>query len=175
MKRLLSSALAAVIASAAFAPAAAIADDDRRGGRYERDDHRGHGKNRREHRRDERREDRAYRQGYREGYRDERYDDRWRGYERWRDDGDWRSWEGRRTGYYYAPRYGYYRVPPGHVKQWRRGERLPQDYWRYRIYEPYDYGLRSAPRGYAWVHMDDDALLISLATGLIADVIFDIY
>ena len=41
--------------------------------------------------------------------------------------------------------------------------------------DPYYYGLRPAPRGYRWVHADNDILLVALATGVIADVLFDIW
>jgi Ni/Co efflux regulator RcnB len=71
---------------------------------------------------------------------------------------------------YYAPR-GYY----GH--RWHRGEWLPPvyrtryyyvpDYYRYRVYAP--------PPGCRWVHHDGDLVLMALATGLVLDVVYDVY
>ncbi|WP_371514533.1 RcnB family protein [Brevundimonas denitrificans] len=34
---------------------------------------------------------------------------------------------------------------------------------------------RPAPRGYRWVHANNDIVLIALATGLIADIVLNVY
>ncbi|RYG81593.1 MAG: hypothetical protein EON59_14600 [Alphaproteobacteria bacterium] len=58
-------------------------------------------------------------------------------------------------------------------KKWRKGERFNQRNARY--YQQVDYrkyrGLRAPPRGYRWVRSDNDAVLVSIAGGLIAAVV----
>jgi Ni/Co efflux regulator RcnB len=56
---------------------------------------------------------------------------------------------------------------------WARGERLPDQYrhggyvdWRARR-------LHAPPRGYQWVDVDGDYVLVALTTGLIADMIIN--
>jgi Ni/Co efflux regulator RcnB len=56
---------------------------------------------------------------------------------------------------------------------WRRGERLPAAYYRNSGYYV-DYRahhLRAPPRGYRWVRVDNDYILVAAATGLIASII----
>jgi Ni/Co efflux regulator RcnB len=94
----------------------------------------------------------------------------------WRGRSDFRGYNGRRNGYYFAPGYGYYAVEPryyGH--RWNRGAYLPQSYRRYYVQDPYFYGVRPAPYGYRWVYVDNDLVLVSIATGLILDVLLDVY
>ena len=169
LKRLL--LVAATVAAVAAPMAPAVAQDyGRRGDRYERSyDDRG-----------DRRGDR-YRDGDRRG---DRYDrrgrrgDRWQRGNRdwWRGRSEWRSYNGRRSGYYFAPGYGYYRADPRfYGRQWSRGHYLPQSYRRYYVDDPYFYGLRDAPYGYRWVYVDNDLVLVSIATGLILDVLLDVY
>ena len=67
------------------------------------------------------------------------------------------------------------KIPPGHAKKiWGKGEYLPVEYrevyvrdWRY-------HDLREPPRGYRWVHVDQDAYLVEVASGLIAEVLVDV-
>jgi Ni/Co efflux regulator RcnB len=120
----------------------------------------------REERRDDRRDFRGdYRGDYRrEDGREDRHDG-WRYGAR-----DYYPRERFRGDYYPQP-YGYYR------HEWRRGERLPQayydrpyivrDYGAYRLYEP--------PRGCQWVRVDHDVLLTAIATGVVIDVLYDLY
>ncbi|QXT37855.1 RcnB family protein [Sphingomonas sanguinis] len=58
-------------------------------------------------------------------------------------------------------------------RQWRRGERFDQRYARH--YAPIDYrryrGLRPPPRGYRYVRSGNDAVLVGIATGIVAAVI----
>lgn len=63
--------------------------------------------------------------------------------------------------------------PPGHARHWQRGERLPPAY-RTRHYVVNDWRghhLHRPPRGYHWVQVGADYVLIAIATGLIAQVI----
>ena len=58
-------------------------------------------------------------------------------------------------------------------RRWNRGDRF--DYRQARNYRvisnPRHYHLRSAPRGYRWVQSGNDAVLIGIATGLVASVL----
>lgn len=70
-----------------------------------------------------------------------------------------------------------YGMPPGQAKKmhkYARGQHLPQTYYSNRTYyvtQPRAYNLRTAPPGYQWVRVGDDAYLTQTRTGLIADVI----
>ncbi|EKS70564.1 MULTISPECIES: RcnB family protein [Caballeronia] len=68
--------------------------------------------------------------------------------------------------------------PPQHAndeprRDWRKGERLDNDY-RSRQYVVDDWrgqGLRQPPRGYQWVGVGADYLLVAVASGVIAQVV----
>jgi Ni/Co efflux regulator RcnB len=109
------------------------------------------------------------------GYdRGDRWDRRQRNW--WRGRPDWAGYAGRRNGYWYAPGRGYYAVAPRWSDhRWRRGEYLPQAYLGYEVDDPYFYGVRQAPRGYAWVYCNGDLVLASLGSGLILDVLLNVY
>lgn len=55
---------------------------------------------------------------------------------------------------------------------WHKGERFDQRYARNysEIRSPGSYRLQNAPRGYHWVRSGNDAVLVGIATGLIAAV-----
>ena len=92
----------------------------------------------------------------------------------WRGRPEWRGYVGRRSGYAFAPGYGYYRIDPKHGG-WRRGQYVPA-YLRARyVRDPAFFGVRPAPRGYAWIWCGEDILLISLSSGLILDVVHHVY
>ncbi len=177
MKRI---ALAALAAVTVIVPTASTAQNwDRREDRWDRREDRW---DRREDRRDsrydggrwDRREDRWDRREDRWDRREDRWDRRHRDW--WRGRAEFRGYAGPRSGYYFAPGYGYYRVAPTYYgRRWSRGAYLPPEFRRYYVRDPYFYGLRPAPRGYAWVHVNNDIVLTALATGVIADVLFDIY
>jgi Ni/Co efflux regulator RcnB len=75
-----------------------------------------------------------------------------------------------RGGYYPTPRGYYYR-------EWRRGERLPAAYFSrpYIVYGYRGYHLYDPPRGYGWVRVGNDVVLTALATGLVLDVVYNLY
>ncbi|HEY4583980.1 MAG TPA: RcnB family protein [Lysobacter sp.] len=93
------------------------------------------------------------------------------------DDDDRRRYERR----YYAPRayrpaYVYV-APRGYaVDRWRVGSRMPPPFYasRYHV-DPYAYRLDAPPRGYRWVRVDRDAYLVSIASGVISNVLYDIF
>ena len=63
--------------------------------------------------------------------------------------------------------YGYH--------HWRRGDRLPDQYRR-REYVVNDWGrynLQPPPRGYQWMNVDGNYLLVAIASGLIANLVLN--
>lgn len=76
---------------------------------------------------------------------------------------------------YRAP--SYYAPPPGYRSvRWSRGHYLPRPYYApvYVVdYRPYR--LAPPPYGHHWVRVDNDVLLIALATGLIVDVMYGLF
>ncbi len=90
----------------------------------------------------------------------------------WRGRNDFRDYSGVRSGYWYAPGYGYYSVDPRYARySWRRGGVVPQAYRNRVVVDPYVYGLRPAGRGQRWVYVDNNLVLMSVATGMIADIV----
>ncbi len=57
-------------------------------------------------------------------------------------------------------------------QHWGRGQRLPSNYrtTRYRV-DYRSHHLRAPPRGYQWVQVNNDYLLVALTTGLISQII----
>lgn len=77
-------------------------------------------------------------------------------------------------GHYLAPRY---EPPRGYEhRAWARGQVLPRDYYaeRYVIVDYGHYGLRPPPRGYHWVRVDNDVVLVAITSGVIADVMLEL-
>lgn len=174
MKHLL---LAVAALTTAAAPMAASAQpQERREDRRElREDRREHREDRREAGRHiDRREQRELAKDRREVRRDHRelrYDRRHA--DTWRHRPEWRTYNGPRRGYWYAPGYGYHRVNPGAA--WRRGAYVPRSYRTYYVQDYGYYGLRAPPPGHRWVYADGNFVLMALATGLIASVVLNAY
>lgn len=178
MKHLL---YAAVALATVAAPMTSFAQPgERREDRRElREDRREYREDRRDALRDgrvnpgERRELERDRREVRESQREVRYNrsraDTWRGRSEWRD------FRGARSGYWYAPGYGYHRFDNRYRNNWRRGGYVPVAYRSYYVQDPYYYGLTPPPRGYRWVYADNNFVLMAAATGLIANVIANGY
>lgn len=155
MNRFVVAAMTTLLAFGATAPAFAAGDrDDHDRGRNGWDDrNRGHDRGRHDDRRDrhEWRDDRRhYSNGYREGYRDARYNDR----------------------RYYAP-------PPRVVYRpygFERGYRY-SNYYGGPVYVVNDYDryhVRRPPYGHRWIRDDrGNLLMVAIATGIIADIVFN--
>ncbi|HVF33699.1 MAG TPA: RcnB family protein [Candidatus Saccharimonadia bacterium] len=130
-----------------------------------------HGDRRYDGRHDGNRYDRHERDGIWPGYRGDRYTGR--GYDH---RGGYRYGGGyRHYGRYRAPsRYAY---PRGYyARSWSIGHRLPPAYYGPSYYIDYrPYGLAPPPYGYRWVRIDNDVVLVAIATGLIAEIIDDLY
>lgn len=95
----------------------------------------------------------------------------------WRGRPEWRAYTGPRPGFAFAPGYGYYRIDPKYYAQggWRRGQYVPPELRTRLVRDPAFFGVREAPRGYAWIWCGQDILLVSMATGLILDVVHEVY
>lgn len=128
---------------------------------------------RREWREDRRDDRRDWRNDRRDARRDMRFD-RHRA-ETWRNRAEWRSYRGPRAGYWYAPGYGYRPLDRRYANVWRRGSYVPVVYRSYYVQDPYFYGLPAAPYGHRWIYADGNLVLMSIATGLIAQVIMNAY
>ncbi len=66
----------------------------------------------------------------------------------------------------------YDRHDNGKHRGWARGQRLPSEYRTRGHYVDYRrHHLRAPPRGYQWVQVDNNYVMVALATGLIASII----
>jgi len=64
------------------------------------------------------------------------------------------------------------KMPPGQAKKhWKQGEHLPSDYRGVYVEDYHRHGLREPPRGHQWRRVDDQYVLIAVATGVIASVL----
>jgi Ni/Co efflux regulator RcnB len=146
--------------------------DDRRYDRPRNDDHR--------------RDWNDHRDSYRNDHRNWNDHDRndHRGWDRPRN--DWSShphyWDNRSHDRRDYARYrfhnGYYRAPYGYqYRSWHRGDYLPRSYYdrSYIVYDWRPYRLYEPPYGYHWVRVGNDVLLTALATGVVLDVLYDIW
>jgi len=68
-----------------------------------------------------------------------------------------------------------YRRPSGYRQhRWNRGERLPAAYRSSSYYVDYRaYGYRAPPRGYQYVRVDNDVVLVAIATGVISSILLN--
>lgn len=92
-------------------------------------------------------------------------------------------------GYRDAPRHGQYQNHPGKQNfrtpkrdqfqrhapaprhHWSKGKRLPEWQRRQAVRDYHRHGLHRPGRGQQWVKVDNDYLLIGLATGVIAGIV----
>lgn len=58
-------------------------------------------------------------------------------------------------------------------RAWKRGDRFDRQYaYNYRqVSNPRAYRLKEPPRGYRWVRSNNDAVLVGIASGIIAAVV----
>ena len=154
MKKIVTAAIAAVIASTSLGVASAADAQSR--GHGPRHEQRADRQDRKEFRQDQRQDRREFRQ-------DQRQENR--AFARYQ----------RATRHYNA---GAYRRPAGYVQRsWAYGQRLPASY-RTRTYVVNNYGsygLRAPPRGYQYTRVGNDVVLTAVATGLIASVLSGAY
>jgi Ni/Co efflux regulator RcnB len=82
------------------------------------------------------------------------------------------GWKGQR---FHAPtRYVY---PPGYVvRTWRSGAHLPATYRTRQYYVDHrHYHLSAPPIGYQYIRVDNDVVLIAIASGVIVSVLAGMY
>ncbi|MCJ2183650.1 RcnB family protein [Novosphingobium sp. 1949] len=86
----------------------------------------------------------------------------------WHDHPGFVHYNGPRAGYYFAPGYGYYRVPPAYVHTtWVVGRTLPVDLRGYVVVSPAGYGLAPPSPGYGWYFVGTNFVLIRKSSGVI--------
>ena len=108
---------------------------------------------------------------WQQDFRRRHTDRRW-----WRNDRNFRGWNGIRVGFYFAPGYGYYSVPRSYYNQrYYAGSYLPSFFLRYRVSNYGYWGLPPAPPGTAWIHVNNAILLVDLWDGYIITVIYDVW
>ena len=74
--------------------------------------------------------------------------------------------------------FGFYQPPRGyHYRVWHRGDRLPHSYYgnSYIVYDWRPYRLYEPPYGYHWVRVGSDVVLTAIATGIVLDVLYNIW
>lgn len=95
----------------------------------------------------------------------------------WYDVKERRDDRGKNHGPKYDPRpvVVHKKGPPPHsnARKWRKGDRFDHRYApRYVVIEnPRYYRLHDAPRGYRWVRSGNDAVLVGIASGIVAAVV----
>jgi len=108
---------------------------------------------------------------WQQDFRRRHSDRRW-----WRNDRNFRGWNGIRVGFYFAPGYGYYSVPRSYYNQrYYAGSYLPSFFWRYRVSNYGYWGLPPAPPGTAWIYVNNAILLVDLWDGYIITAIYDVW
>jgi Ni/Co efflux regulator RcnB len=55
--------------------------------------------------------------------------------------------------------------------RWVRGHKLPSNYRRNVVRDYHRYHLKTPPRGYHWVRVNNDYVMVSIASGIIASMI----
>ena len=110
------------------------------------------------------------RQGYQQRDNDRRDGDR-RGYEGRDNDRRDRSDRMGNRGYYRADQYHYNARGP----EWRRGGYVPYQYRgnQYVVNDWRSHRLNEPPRGYHWVQVGSDYVLVAIATGLIVQLLLN--
>ncbi|WP_343517907.1 RcnB family protein [Sphingomonas sp.] len=86
------------------------------------------------------------------------------------------GYRGVRRGYFFVPGRGYVPVPPAYYgRPWRVGHVVPPALRRYHVHDVGFYRLRPAPRGHVWIYVDNNIVLMRVATGVIVDVLHRIW
>jgi Ni/Co efflux regulator RcnB len=65
-------------------------------------------------------------------------------------------------------------MPPGQAKKWQLGRSLPRDVIFYDVPRPLVMQIGAPPRGYRYVRVATDILLIAIGTGMVVDAIQDL-
>ncbi len=65
-------------------------------------------------------------------------------------------------------------MPPGQARKWELGRPLPRDVVYYEVPQPLVVQLGQPPRGYRYVRVAGDILMIAVGTALVVDAIQDL-
>jgi Ni/Co efflux regulator RcnB len=65
-------------------------------------------------------------------------------------------------------------MPPGQARKWRRGEPLPRDVAVRAVPRDLEVRIGPAPRGYRYVEVAGDILMIAVGTSMVVDAIDDL-
>ena len=65
-------------------------------------------------------------------------------------------------------------MPPGQAKKWQVGRPLPREVIYYNVPQPLVVQIGVPPRGYRYVRVATDILLIAIGTGMVIDAIDDL-
>ena len=65
-------------------------------------------------------------------------------------------------------------MPPGQARKWELGHPLPRDVVYYEVPQPLVIQLGQPPRGYRYVRVAGDILMIAIGTSMVADAIQDL-
>jgi Ni/Co efflux regulator RcnB len=68
-------------------------------------------------------------------------------------------------------RYTFDRRAPAPRHHWSKGKRLPEWQRRQAVRDYHRHGLKRPGRGQQWVKVDNDYLLVTLASGIIAGIV----
>ena len=146
-----------------------IREQEQRERRYEQQQHRDQGRDRRGDRNLQR--ERELQQQQQQQARQQRDWERQRDHQRRGD--DWRRAEPNRPDY--RGRDMRYERGAGPNHNWYRGSRLPPEYRgrQYIVEDWRGHRLSAPPRGYHWVQSGSDYLLVAIATGVIAQLLIN--
>ncbi|WP_139975580.1 RcnB family protein [Ochrobactrum sp. CGA5] len=70
-----------------------------------------------------------------------------------------------------GPKYDARKHDNSRHQSWKRGSRLPANYRGYVVNNYASYELRKPPRGYQWVKVNNDYMLIGITTGIISSIV----
>lgn len=94
----------------------------------------------------------------------------------WRGHPWFAGYRGLRRGYFFVPGRGYVPVPRAYYgRRWLVGHIVPPVLRRFHVHDVAFYRLRPAPPGHAWIYVDNNIVLMRVATGVIVDVLHRIW
>lgn len=94
----------------------------------------------------------------------------------WRGHPWFATYRGLRPGHYFVPGHGYVPVPRAYYgRRWLVGHVVPVPLRRYHVHDLAFYRLGPPPRGHVWLYVDNNIVLMRVATGVIVNVIYRIW
>ena len=94
----------------------------------------------------------------------------------WRGNPAFREYGGPRSGFFFAPGYGYYAVPQIYWgRHWGVGALLPLFFLSYAAADFAAYGLPPPPPGAEWVWVNNSILLVDISDGYVLDEMTNVW